>query len=96
MAELDKLISDLESRLAACGDAGWCTVSAEMLERVIDALRGRFPEYADWRHNGSEWRERWICTACGYYQIGERTRFCPGARAVPEAPVLTSSTFRSG
>lgn len=39
MTELEKAISELESRLAACGDAGWCTMSAELLERVIGELK---------------------------------------------------------
>ena len=71
----------LEERLAACGENGWCTISEKAIRQVLDALRVRLPECAEWRHNGSEWKERWICSACGFYQIGERTRFCPGCGA---------------
>ncbi len=67
MAENEKLISELESRLAACGDDGWCTVSAEMLRHVIDDMKERVPRVltadevragadmcCEWRHYPAE------------------------------------------
>ncbi len=30
-----------------------------------------------WSHDGSHWKNRWICSECGYKLIDEQTRYCP-------------------
>lgn len=31
----------------------------------------------EWRHEGSHWANRWICSRCGYKLFGNKTNFCP-------------------
>ena len=34
-----------------------------------------------WSHDGSKWKNRWLCSECGYKLIDEQTRFCPDCGA---------------
>lgn len=37
-----------------------------------------------WSHDGSKWKNRWLCSECGYKLIDEQTRFCPNCGAKME------------
>lgn len=38
----------------------------------------------NWSHDGSKWKNRWLCSECGYKLIDEQTRFCPNCGAKME------------
>ena len=63
-----------------------CDVNfAQIMER-IDKLPSFQPERptGHWSHDGSKWKNRWLCSECGYKLIDEQTRFCPDCGAKME------------
>ena len=42
------------------------------------------PKTGHWSHDGSHWKNRFICSECGYKLFDEPTNYCPncGARMV--------------
>ena len=35
------------------------------------------PKMGRWIHDGSHWKNRWICSECGYKLIDVQTNYCP-------------------
>lgn len=46
-----------------------------MLDELIAENKG------EWRHDGSRWKNRFICSACGYKLFDAPTNFCPNCGA---------------
>ena len=76
----------------------WCTdkrngyeyLIAEALDVVKDLCIKQEPSVnpqpktGHWSHDGSHWKNRFICSECGYKLFDEQTNYCPncGARMV--------------
>lgn len=39
------------------------------------------PKTGHWTHDGSHWKNRFICSECGYKLFDEPTNFCPNCGA---------------
>ena len=39
------------------------------------------PKTGHWTHDGSHWKNRFICSGCGYKLFDEQTNFCPNCGA---------------
>ena len=50
-----------------------------VLEGTIKALPPVTPKpkTGHWTHDGSHWKNRFICSECGYKLFDEQTNFCP-------------------
>jgi rubrerythrin len=35
------------------------------------------PKTGHWTHDGSYWKNRWICSECGYKLYDEQSKYCP-------------------
>jgi rubrerythrin len=35
------------------------------------------PKTGHWTHDGSYWKNRWICSECGYKFYDEQSKYCP-------------------
>ncbi len=56
--------------------------TAKDAEKALMALPSAEPERTGhWIHDGSQWKERWICDKCGFKLFGVRTDFCGGCGA---------------
>ena len=57
----------------------------EALEMAIQALEQE-PKTGHWSHDGSHWKNRFICSECGYKLFDEPTNYCPncGCRMVEQ------------
>lgn len=58
----------------------------EFCDLVISALenKGVNPQElktGHWSHDGSHWKNRFICSECGYKLFDEPTNFCPNCGA---------------
>ena len=39
------------------------------------------PKIGNWSHDGSHWKNRFICSGCGYKLFDEPTNYCPNCGA---------------
>ena len=39
------------------------------------------PKEGRWSHDGSHWKNRWICSECNYKLLDEQTHYCPNCGA---------------
>lgn len=39
------------------------------------------PKMGHWSHDGSHWKNRFICSGCGYKLFDEPTNYCPNCGA---------------
>lgn len=55
----------------------------EALEMAIKALEQepKKPKTGHWSHDGSHWKNRFICSECGYKLFDEPTSYCPNCGA---------------
>ena len=56
----------------------------EILDEVgrdIDRLPPAEPKRGKWIHNGSQFKNRWICSECGYMYYLQKPNFCPNCGA---------------
>ena len=51
--------------------------SKEALRFAINSLKAEQPITGKWTHDGSHWKNRFICSECGYKLFDEPTNFCP-------------------
>ena len=35
------------------------------------------PKTGHWTHDGGYWKNRWICSECGYKLCDEQSKYCP-------------------
>ena len=57
-------------------DAWTDTRQMEALEMAIKALEQE-SKTGHWSHDGSHWKNRFICSECGYKLFDEPTNYCP-------------------
>ena len=50
----------------------------EALEMAISALS---ENKGEWQHDGGRWKNRFICSACGYKLFDVPTNYCPNCGA---------------
>ena len=43
------------------------------------------PKTGHWTHDGSHWKNRFICSECGYKLFEEQTNYCPNCGARMES-----------
>ena len=55
----------------------------EAVYMAIKALEQE-PETGHWTHDGSRWKNRFICSECGYKLFDEPTNYCPNCGAKME------------
>ena len=55
------------------------TYTSEEVQDIIDGMPHVTPQpkMGQWSHDGSDWKNRWICSECGYKLIDEQTNYCP-------------------
>ena len=46
-------------------------------QRAIDTLVKIEPKTGHWSHDGSHWKNRFICSECGYKLFDKTTNHCP-------------------
>lgn len=56
------------------------------LDMAISALENKGvnpqePKTGHWSHDGSHWKNRFICSECGYKLFDEPTNYCPNCGA---------------
>ena len=52
-----------------------------LMEEALKALPSAEPKRGEWIHNGSQWKNRWICSECGYMYYLQQPNFCPNCGA---------------
>ena len=52
----------------------------EPFNMAIKALEQE-PKTGHWTHDGSHWKNRFICSECGYKLFEEQTNYCPNCGA---------------
>lgn len=58
-------------------------VDKDLWEKAEKALKQE-PKAGHWSHDGSHWKNRWICSECGYKLFDEQTGYCPNCGAKME------------
>lgn len=53
------------------------------IRKALEVL-GKEPKTEHWVHDGGHWKNRWLCSKCGYKLFEERTGFCPNCGAKME------------
>lgn len=57
------------------------TVYYDLLADAQEAEEEQEPKTGHWSHDGSHWKNRFICSECGYKLFDELTNFCPNCGA---------------
>lgn len=55
--------------------------SAEEWYKVFCEKLDSAENKGEWRHDGSRWKNRFICSACGYKLFDAPTNYCPNCGA---------------
>lgn len=55
------------------------TYTSEEVQKIIMQLPSvvRENRTGHWTHDGGHWKNRWICSECGYKLFDEQTNYCP-------------------
>ena len=59
-------------------------IDADNCDKIIKALEQE-PKAGHWSHDGSHWKNRFICSECGYKLFDEPTNYCPNCGAKMES-----------
>ena len=69
-----------------CLSEGNKDIFAKILDEInkLSSVNPQEPKTGHWSHDGSHWKNRFICSECGYKLFDEQTNYCPncGARMV--------------
>ena len=74
-----------------CMDREWCKSNGESCSRIkninaVPAANVRPVVRGKWNHDGSDWKNRFICDQCGYkwFFEAEEANFCPNCGCAME------------
>ena len=58
-----------------------------LLDRIkqLPSVNPQEPKTGHWTHDGSHWKNRFICSECGYKLFDEPTNYCPTCGAKMES-----------
>lgn len=83
----DDAISRILKRMWNCRGKHTTSIDKVKMEQIIRdelSVNPQEPKTGHWSHDGSHWKNRFICSGCGYKLFDEPTNYCPncGCRMV--------------
>ena len=80
---MDKLKPDAEYN---AWDGEFTAYSVKQIEDapIVEMIPIEYTERkrGEWKHDGSIWENRWVCSECGYKLFDEQTNYCPNCGAM--------------
>lgn len=74
-----KLMHDMGATCIAARDENGDLVALGALD-VLPSVNLQ-PKTGHWTHDGGYWKNRWICSECGYKLYDEQSKYCPNCGA---------------
>ena len=77
-------MSDLISRQAILDELeNYSCLDKKDITTIIKAMPS-VENKGEWQHDGNRWKNRFICSVCGYKLFDEPTNYCPNCGAKME------------
>ena len=73
-------------------DFGWETSLIRRKIEKLPSVNPQGPKTGHWSHDGSHWKNRFICSGCGYKLFDEPTNYCPNCGAKMFEPQESEET----